>query len=314
MVDTRGDRPRLLSGASSSWLGPQVRRSDDLGATWQETPDGAIRFPEDVRRLGRAGLAAGRRAPSPASSTPAPSPARSGAPTDGGESFALERALWDHPHRPEWGAGFGGQAFHTILPHPTDPQSVTAAISTGGVYQTNDGGGVLGAAQPGHPGGVPARGPAVPRVRPVRAQGDPAPVAAPSGSSCRTTAASTAPTTTAPTGSRSPTACRPTSASRSSCTRTSRTPSSCSRSTAATAATRRTPRPGSGARRDAGDTWEELGNGLPDDFYVGVMRDAMCADDHDPAGLYFGARNGARLGLRRRRRDLAAAGQPTCPT
>jgi hypothetical protein len=48
MVDKRGDRPRLLSGASSSWLGPQVRRSDDLGGTWQESPDGAIRFPEDV--------------------------------------------------------------------------------------------------------------------------------------------------------------------------------------------------------------------------------------------------------------------------
>ena len=27
-----------------------------------------------------------------------------------------------------------------MLPHPTDPQSVTAALSTGGVYQTNDGG------------------------------------------------------------------------------------------------------------------------------------------------------------------------------
>ena len=23
------------------------------------------------------------------------------------------------------------------------------------------------------------------------------------------------------------------------------------------------------------------------------MRDAMCADDHDPAGLYFGGRNGS---------------------
>src|SRR5205085_43959 len=38
--------PRLLAGASSSWLGPQVWRSDDLGASWQETPNGAIRFPE----------------------------------------------------------------------------------------------------------------------------------------------------------------------------------------------------------------------------------------------------------------------------
>ena len=64
MVDTRGDQPRLLAGASSSWLGPQVWRSDDLGATWQETPNGAVRFPEDtdakVERVWQ--LVAGRRA------------------------------------------------------------------------------------------------------------------------------------------------------------------------------------------------------------------------------------------------------------
>ena len=48
LIDTRGDTPRLLAGASSSWLGPQVWRSDDLGATWQETPNGAVRFPEDT--------------------------------------------------------------------------------------------------------------------------------------------------------------------------------------------------------------------------------------------------------------------------
>src|SRR4029078_10651683 len=47
LVDTRGGTARLLAGASSSWLGPQVWRSDDLGETWQETPNGAIRFPED---------------------------------------------------------------------------------------------------------------------------------------------------------------------------------------------------------------------------------------------------------------------------
>jgi hypothetical protein len=48
--------------------------------------------------------------------------------------------------------------------------------------------------------------------------------------------------------------------------------------------------------RDAGETWEELGDGLPDAFYVAVMRDAMCADDHEGAGLYFGARNGSVWG------------------
>ena len=45
--------------------------------------------------------------------------------------------------------------------------------------------------------------------------------------------------------------------------------------------------------RDAGDHWEALDKGLPDHFYVGVMRDAMCADDHEVAGVYFGARNGS---------------------
>ena len=48
MVDTRGETPRLLVGSSSSWIGPQVSRSDDLGETWEQTPNGAIRFPDDV--------------------------------------------------------------------------------------------------------------------------------------------------------------------------------------------------------------------------------------------------------------------------
>jgi photosystem II stability/assembly factor-like uncharacterized protein len=48
--------------------------------------------------------------------------------------------------------------------------------------------------------------------------------------------------------------------------------------------------------RDAGDSWEEMAKGLPDAFFVAVMRDAMCTDDHEPAGVYFGARNGAVWG------------------
>ncbi len=59
---------------------------------------------------------------------------------DGGESFALVTSLWDHPHREKWGAGFGGQAIHSILPHPDDPARLLVAMSTGGVYRTDDGG------------------------------------------------------------------------------------------------------------------------------------------------------------------------------
>jgi len=47
-IDTRGGSTRLLVGAMCSHFGPQVFRSDDLGESWQETPNGAIRFPEDT--------------------------------------------------------------------------------------------------------------------------------------------------------------------------------------------------------------------------------------------------------------------------
>ena len=50
MVDTRSDPPRLFAGASSSWLGPQVRWSDDLGETWQETPGRRHPVPRGHRR------------------------------------------------------------------------------------------------------------------------------------------------------------------------------------------------------------------------------------------------------------------------
>jgi hypothetical protein len=44
---------------------------------------------------------------------------------------------------------------------------------------------------------------------------------------------------------------------------------------------------------DAGETWTGLTKGLPEGgFFSAVMRDAMCADDADPTGVYFGSRSG----------------------
>jgi photosystem II stability/assembly factor-like uncharacterized protein len=46
--------------------------------------------------------------------------------------------------------------------------------------------------------------------------------------------------------------------------------------------------------RDAGESWEALDQGLPTEgFYTAVMRDAMCADDCDATGVYFGSRDGS---------------------
>ena len=45
--------------------------------------------------------------------------------------------------------------------------------------------------------------------------------------------------------------------------------------------------------RDAGETWTELGAGaLPDGAWTSVLRDAFCSDQADPTGLYFGTRDG----------------------
>jgi photosystem II stability/assembly factor-like uncharacterized protein len=44
--------------------------------------------------------------------------------------------------------------------------------------------------------------------------------------------------------------------------------------------------------RDAGGSWTEVGDGLPDPGWVSVLRDAACVDDADPTGLYLGTRDG----------------------
>jgi photosystem II stability/assembly factor-like uncharacterized protein len=61
--------------------------------------------------------------------------------TDAGQSWALNRPLWDHPKRLAW---FGGGAdlpgIHSILVHPTRPDTLTVGVSCGGVWRTDDGG------------------------------------------------------------------------------------------------------------------------------------------------------------------------------
>ncbi len=295
MIDRRGETPRLLAGSSSSWFGPQVYRSDDLGETWQETADGAIRFPEDtgaslasVWQL-QPGSPAGDDGVVWAGTEPG-AVFRS---TDRGETFELVRALWDHPHRTEWSEGYGGQAFHTLLPHPEDADRLIAAISTGGVYVTEDGGaswapsnsGVKAEFMPGERS-FPEFGQCVHKVArdavdPDRlylqnhggvyrsddgaaswvdiAPGLPAEfgfamVAHPR----RADTAYVFPITDA--GARWPVDGK---------ARVFRT-------------------------TDAGKGWDELGaDMLPEGYFTAVMRDAMCADDHEVAGLYFGGRNGS---------------------
>jgi hypothetical protein len=134
------DGDRLLAGVRSEHWGPTVATSSDLGRTWTEPENGAIRFPEDtgaaLERVWQLAPDANRPGVVWAGCEPT-SLWRS---ADGGEHFELVRGLWEHPHRPQWWPGGGGAAVHTVLPHPTDASRTLVAMSTGGVYRTADGG------------------------------------------------------------------------------------------------------------------------------------------------------------------------------
>ncbi|MCK2240106.1 MULTISPECIES: exo-alpha-sialidase [unclassified Crossiella] len=140
-VDTRRETPRLLAGVASEHFGPSVATSDDLGESWQEPDHAPVAFPADTgAELQRVWQLAAGPADQPEVVYAGTQPSALFRSTDGGRTYDMVRGLWDHPHREQWGAGYGGQAVHTILPHPTDRERVTVAMSTGGVYRTEDGG------------------------------------------------------------------------------------------------------------------------------------------------------------------------------
>lgn len=58
---------------------------------------------------------------------------------DHGESWVLNRPLWDDPRREEWfGGGADQPGIHSILVDPRDSAHVTVAVSCGGVWTTRD--------------------------------------------------------------------------------------------------------------------------------------------------------------------------------
>ncbi len=60
---------------------------------------------------------------------------------DRGKSWRLVESLWNLPARREWtGGGYDHAGIHSIAIDPRDPRRITVGVSTGGAWQTRDGG------------------------------------------------------------------------------------------------------------------------------------------------------------------------------
>ncbi len=139
--DNRKGRRRLWAAVNSSFWGSYLSSSDDFGKTWTEPETYGVKFPEDaemsVKQIWQ--LVPGN-ADEPDTLYCGVEPASLFRSDDAGETWALVKGLHDHPHRPQWQPGGGGLCLHTILPDPKNKERIHIAISTGGVYRTDDGG------------------------------------------------------------------------------------------------------------------------------------------------------------------------------
>jgi photosystem II stability/assembly factor-like uncharacterized protein len=139
--DGRRGRNKLWAAVNSPYWGSFLSSSGDFGKTWSDPESYNIKFPEgsevSLKQIWQI-----VNDPHDADTLYCGvEPAALFKSTDGGESWSLNRGLFDHPHRTQWQPGGGGLCLHTILPDPANAKRMWIAISTGGVYRTEDGGG-----------------------------------------------------------------------------------------------------------------------------------------------------------------------------
>ena len=144
------DRARLYASQSSGWFGQLIQRSDDGGVTWQpvgnefayDSVPGTHQWydgtphPWEFARVWHL-----------EPSLTDPDTVYAGVEdaalfrtVDGGHTWQEFSGLRDHESGSSWQPGAGGMCLHTIVQHPTDAGRMFVAISSAGVFRTDDAG------------------------------------------------------------------------------------------------------------------------------------------------------------------------------
>jgi hypothetical protein len=128
---------RTFASVTDGHYGPRIFLRDEGDRDWRQA-DGP-EFPQDTgAALERIWVVKPGEADGVLHAGVAPAALFSS--TDNGETWELNRALWNVPTRPEWNPGAGGLALHSICPWPGDPERMAVGISAAGVWITEDAG------------------------------------------------------------------------------------------------------------------------------------------------------------------------------
>jgi len=127
---------RLIASVTSAFHGPKIWCADDPSGEWEQT--GGVALPEGGdAALQRIWVIVAGEADGVLYAGGDPGVLFES--RDGGATWELNRALWDHPSRPDWQPGGGGLCLHSIVPWPGEPDRLAVAISAAGVWLTDDG-------------------------------------------------------------------------------------------------------------------------------------------------------------------------------
>ncbi|HEU5163580.1 MAG TPA: exo-alpha-sialidase [Thermoanaerobaculia bacterium] len=138
--DGRAGRRRLWAGPHSMHWGGVLSSSDDFGRTWTTPEEANVKFPESAGvALQQIWQIVPGRASEPDALYCGVEPAALFVSRDNGTTWSLNEGLWNHPQRPRWQPGGGGLCLHTILLDPADRARIRIAVSSGGMYVTEDG-------------------------------------------------------------------------------------------------------------------------------------------------------------------------------
>src|SRR5258705_10594013 len=137
---------RVFAAMTSPFYGPKIMYADDPAGEW--TQAGGVELPEGGEKaLERIWvIAPGERDDLLYAGG---DPGVLFESRDGGATWELNQALWEHPSRETWQPGGGGLCLHSIVPWPGDPDRLALAMSAVGVWLTEDGGRTRAHGNPG---------------------------------------------------------------------------------------------------------------------------------------------------------------------